>query len=53
MDKELEKRLDLMNTEIDSLTISLDVFREMTEALDQIGVVIYKLYNKIRDIIDD
>lgn len=51
--EELEKKIELMDTEIESLIISLDVNREIVEGLDMIGIAIYKMYNKIKGIIDE
>lgn len=46
----IEKDLELMNTEILSLIIYADVNALVVEALDDIGVRIYKLYNEIKKI---
>lgn len=50
--KELENKIEIMNVEIESLIVSLDVNREIVEALDKVGIIIYKLYNTIKEIID-
>lgn len=52
MDKidELEKKIELMNTEIESLIVNGDIIALITEALDNIGVIIYKLYEEMKKI---
>ena len=51
--EELEKKMEMMNVEIESLIVSLDIIREVVEGLDKIGVVIYKIYNNIKKVIDE
>ena len=48
----LSEKIIVINTEIESLVVSLDINREIVESLDNIGVAIYKLYNKIKGIIE-
>lgn len=48
--EELEKKIEIMNTEIDSLIISSDIHLHVVESLDKIGVIIYKLYNYIKEV---
>ena len=48
--KDLEKKVELMNTEIESLIISSDIHAAVVEALDRIGVIVYKLYNYIKEV---
>ena len=51
--EELEKKMEMMNVEIESLIVSLDIIREVVECLDKIVVVIYKIYNNIKKVIDE
>ena len=51
--KELEDKIEIMDVEIESLIVSLDINREIVEALDKVGIVIYKLYNTIKKIIEE
>ena len=52
MDKidELEKKIEIMNTEIESLIVNGDVITLVIEALDRIGVIVYKLYEELKKI---
>lgn len=50
--EKINKKIEMIDVEIESLIISLDVNHEIVEALDKVGVVLYKLYNKIKAIIE-
>ena len=50
---DLEKKNEIMDVEIESLIVSLDINHEIIETLDSVGVILYKLYNKIKGIIEE
>ena len=51
--KKIENKLEMMDVEIESLIVSGDMKEEIMEALDKIGIVIYKLYNTIKRMIEE